>query len=1080
MSEKAGNWGIDLVGRKMRHQPWPINKEGKYQEPANNDREEIYGISGEAVNETLLYFEECGGSTERLIQLLNEHVIDTLFRIDREALLDKTRWYNNEYYFYFIMFTKKVMGDYDWRFTKGENVQLSVYHKIYEIGYLRFTPYGEEEKDDSNAIPNAVINYYTKKGYDFLDFLTWADAISKEKTSISYSETVSKLNNYWLCSEFNNFLYEFTKIILNMNNVKTICDECFDSFDLAGFSHVPESMLIKIQNFIHNKATKSYDINIKYNKNNSCDFTSTMSGKFNEKKNHNYKLSWIITANSIAVSAFPQIIKKILRLDELPVLENLAGWGTECLSFTLRWKKRILSIPYLQLIILNSILIVLVILNNVFKLNLFLNIAGIFAMLNLLLIFLRKLKIEKNKRKISDENFVKAIEDDSKRLEKLEELSNELILGKHNLEKKVQERTKELVCANQKLKEFDIAKTNFIANISHELRTPLTLILGPLEAMVSEEYGDTIRSNDEMLKIMLYNASKLLNLINKLLDYTKIEARRMTVNKKTIDVSKLLNFYVSTVKSSAMKRGLSIVFNNNTNENKIIAFVDRDLLEKAVFNLISNSLKFTTRDGQIIVQLDKDKDYFVISVKDTGIGIPEDKLDVIFERFTQLDASASRKYEGTGIGLALTKEIVEIMGGRIMVKSTLHEGSTFTIKLPYEREENSADKSEIEDIYEIKPDILTDFHIASEYPDNSFIRQEENKSQKESKKILVVEDNMDMQEFIKTILHKDYTIITAKNGKQGLEKAHEVKPDLILADVMMSGIDGYEMTEKIKSQLELRGIPVILLTAKADIFMKIEGFKKGADDYIIKPFNSKELKARINAHLQMKNLRDELARQKNEINIKKKELEEILKEKIIIQGQLEESEKRFREMAENLPVSIIEIDRHNRIIYLNHYGKKIFKATSEDLIRGIYVYDYCESGEKDKFIKNIQKIYKEKNLKINYYNFILKDGTKIKVLIKPLVLYEEKEITGIRLTILEIEPEFNITLLPDKNFYESYDISEREGEIITLLIKGLSYNQIGEKLFISYKTVDKHISNIYRKTKVNNRSQLMELVQQKS
>jgi len=604
MSEKAVNWGIDLTGRKMRHQPWPINKEGKFQEPANNDREEIYGISGEAVRETLLYFEECGGSTEKLIQLLNEHVIDTVFHIDREALLDKTRWYNNEYYFYFIMFTKKVMRDYDWKFTPG--------------------------------------------------------------------------------------------------------------------------------------------------------------------------------------------------------------------------------------------------------------------------------------------------------------------------------------------------------------------------------------------------------------------------------------------------------------------------------------------DGQIILQLDKEKNHFIISVKDTGIGIPEDKLDIIFERFTQLDASASRKYEGTGIGLALTKEIVEIMGGKITVKSKLNEGSTFTITLPYEIDENSSDKSETEDNYEIRPDILTDFQIASEYSNVSLRKREENKNRIERKRILVVEDNRDMQEFIKTILYKDYTLITAKNGKQGLEKAHEVKPDLILADVMMSEIDGYEMTEMIKSQPELKGIPVILLTAKADIFMKIEGFKKGADDYIIKPFNSKELKARINAHLQMKNLRDELVRQKNEINTRKMELEELLKEKIIIQSRLEESEKRFREMAENLPVSIVEIDLANRIVYINYYGKKIFKATTEDLIKGIYVYDYCESAEKDKFIKNIQKIYKEKNLKINYYNFILKGGTKIKVLIKPLLLYEEKRITGIRFTILEIEPEFNITLLPDKHFYDSYKISERESEIITLLIKGLSYNQIGEKLFISYKTVDKHISNIYKKTAVNNRSQLMELIQQKS
>jgi len=408
----------------------------------------------------------------------------------------------------------------------------------------------------------------------------------------------------------------------------------------------------------------------------------------------------------------------------------------------------------------------------------------------------------------------------------------------------------------KKIRELDQAKTQFFANISHELRTPLTLILGPLESIISGDYGENFDRNDEKFKSMLGNGSRLLKLINNLLDISKIEAGRMSVKKRKTEMAELLQLYVSTVKSGAESRGLHVVFNDNS--DGVIAYVDRDLIEKAVFNLISNALKFTPEGGNVIVQLDKAENEFSISVKDTGIGIPEDKLESIFERFGQVDGSSSRKYEGTGIGLAFAKEIVELHDGTISVKSRQGKGSTFTVTLPLGDECSAALDEEIEDLDEVKPYILAD--ISKEKGSVADTLSGEKKHT-----ILVVDDTPDMVKFIRSLLEGDYRVITADNGRHGFERALSEKPDLVLSDVMMPEMDGYEMTVKIKASEELQGIPVILLTAKAALEMKIEGLAYGADDYLSKPFNAKELRARIQSQLKMKSLRDDIACQSDNL-----------------------------------------------------------------------------------------------------------------------------------------------------------------------------------------------------------------------
>ncbi len=419
---------------------------------------------------------------------------------------------------------------------------------------------------------------------------------------------------------------------------------------------------------------------------------------------------------------------------------------------------------------------------------------------------------------------------------------------------------------------------------------------------------------------MLGNGKRLLKLINNLLDFSKLEAGRMNIKKTKTDIREMLKIYRSAVHSGATAMGLNIIFNDNT--DGIAAYIDRDLMEKAVFNLISNALKFSPKGGNIILQLDKTSDdNFSISVKDEGIGIPSDKINTIFERFSQVDGTSSRKYEGTGIGLAFTKEIVELHSGTISVRSKVNEGSVFTMTLPIGKPDENTIEDEIDNIADVKDYLLADigsdessvgekFEHPSPHP---FIKTGEGAAKAKGEgilgkgprsadegisregiryKLLVIDDTADMRKFITTLLKNEYQIITAVNGRDGFEKAKTERPDLIISDVMMPEMDGYELTRAIKSDNSLSGTPVILLTARADVDMKIEGLEFGADDYLSKPFNSKELRARIKSQLKMKSLRDTVEHQRDGLK------SEVDKQMKIILG----SEK----LRRYLPAPIIE------------------------------------------------------------------------------------------------------------------------------------------------------------------------------
>jgi len=424
-----------------------------------------------------------------------------------------------------------------------------------------------------------------------------------------------------------------------------------------------------------------------------------------------------------------------------------------------------------------------------------------------------------------------------------------------SLERKVAERTgdllsktKDLEQANVKLKELDRAKSHFFANISHELRTPLTLISAPLDSFIKGDYGDLPKSSLYILGSMKRNADRLLKLIDNLLDYSKIEARKMKLHIHACDIPELLAYCLASIESAAAARGINTFFNDKT--NGLVAHVDKDLLEKAVFNLLSNAIKFNRQGGSINLELETVENMFRICVKDTGIGIPKEMHSVIFERFGQVDDSSTRKYEGTGIGLALTKEIVDMHGGEIQVESLPGEGAGFTIELPV----NFGEQSLLPDAALEHPGI--DVRRKAITVDAPLLPIVQDREQTPSQCVLIVEDNKDMQAYLESLIGKTYATMTADNGIIAIEKLKANPVDLVLVDLMMPEMDGFEFIRTVRASGVHATLPIIILTAKSDIPDRVEGIELGANDYLVKPFNPDELLARIRSQIKFRELRE--------------------------------------------------------------------------------------------------------------------------------------------------------------------------------------------------------------------------------
>lgn len=384
----------------------------------------------------------------------------------------------------------------------------------------------------------------------------------------------------------------------------------------------------------------------------------------------------------------------------------------------------------------------------------------------------------------------------------------------------------------KRIRELDDAKTKLYTNITHEFRTPLTIITG-MNDLIRK---DPQRWLEEGTETIDRNADILLNLVNQMLDLAKLDSGAMPVKLIKSDVNLYIRYIVELFRSVAESSGVSLNYSHPSTVVEID--YDPEKLMQIISNLLSNSLKFTTSSGRIDLRTSlKNDEIFEIRVTDTGSGIPEDFLPYVFDRFSQSDQG--RSTAGSGLGLALTKELVTLLGGAINIESVFGTGTEVTVNLPVTR---TAGQQEAP-----KPEELRNRMM------NLILRKTRREAQaapglqgaKERPMLMVVEDNDDVIRYLMTLFAADYDVITAANGEEGIHKAIESVPDIIVSDIMMPVMDGIRMLGVIKNDLRTSHIPVVLLTARADIASRLEGLESGADAYIAKPFNSEELKVQV-------------------------------------------------------------------------------------------------------------------------------------------------------------------------------------------------------------------------------------------
>jgi PAS domain S-box-containing protein len=410
----------------------------------------------------------------------------------------------------------------------------------------------------------------------------------------------------------------------------------------------------------------------------------------------------------------------------------------------------------------------------------------------------------------------------------------------------------------EELAEIDRAKTAFFSNISHEFRTPLTLMLGPLEDLLQN--AGLKQGERKSVETTHRNALRLLKLVNTLLDFSMIESGRVKAKYVPTDAVSLTASLASNFRSIIERAG--IAFKVDTAKITRNVYLDRDMWEKIIFNLLSNAYKYTLR-GEIAVNIKEDGDLFRVQVADTGTGIPESELPKMFTRFHRIANSAGRSFEGSGIGLSMIREFILQHGGDITVESKEGKGTTFTVTIPFGNkhlpEEQVSEKDYTEDIY-INNTHQKEIKLLNA-PEDEEIEVSPEEVYPAADTVLIVDDNDDMRQHVKSVIRSNYNVVTARNGQEALDKIKLHNIALVLSDIMMPVMDGLQLVKEIKKNPETAVLPVILLTARAGEESRIHGYETGADDYLVKPFSSKELMARIRSHINISKSRNHIRNQ---------------------------------------------------------------------------------------------------------------------------------------------------------------------------------------------------------------------------
>jgi len=438
---------------------------------------------------------------------------------------------------------------------------------------------------------------------------------------------------------------------------------------------------------------------------------------------------------------------------------------------------------------------------------------------------------------------------------------------------RLEETTVKLQESNTKLKTLDELKNQFFANINHELRTPLTLMLAPLGPILEQQLGAISSKQRDTFETIRRNGFRLLKLINNLLDLSKLEAGKMRLKIRAIEFIEYTGSFLQTIKPLADSKDVKLYFQHPP--HRLEMTIDTDQFEKVIMNLLSNAVKFTPQGGRITVYLEEKDDTVLLIVEDTGEGIPQDMLQSIFNRFSQVDGSLSRSHEGTGIGLSLAKEIVHLHGGKIHAESELGRGSRFVVELfkgDMHYGEDVLDRRSADQPVALRKrttdseeprvqDVVTNFReLQLAGLDKVKISSDLAAGEKRHEyQLLVIDDNPEVLKLMKLLLGVEFDLEFSTSAQEGLRLMREQNPDLVLCDVMMPGMDGHTFCRQVKSEEALKHTPVILVTARSGAEMLAAGIESGADDYLVKPFNSTELKARVRALLRIRRVEAELS-----------------------------------------------------------------------------------------------------------------------------------------------------------------------------------------------------------------------------
>ncbi len=413
--------------------------------------------------------------------------------------------------------------------------------------------------------------------------------------------------------------------------------------------------------------------------------------------------------------------------------------------------------------------------------------------------------------------------------------------------KQISKQRDNLLYLAEQVKEANQAKIRFFTSVSHEIRTPLTLIISPLKELVGDIENIEKNQLKRKFRTIYGNASKLLVMVNQLLDFRKMETDNMELNMTKVELVSFVQQIAFLFNEMAVLKHFDFSFTSG--EKRVEAWVDGEKVEKIIYNLLSNAFKYTNEGGKISISVNSEKPdnssgYALIKVKDSGIGIDKDKIPFIFERFYQLDHSKAQENPGSGLGLALTKKYIELHRGEILVESQPGVGSSFIVKIPLgNQNDESSDKVETDNkLQTLDKDML--MASISDYVPVS-LNMVETSEDRQKPLLLIIEDDNNLREYLVDVLSGIFRVVGSESGEEGFEISKSKNPDIIICDVMLPGMNGFEFCQKVKSELRISHIPVILLTALADHDSHMSGIKAGADDFITKPFDLQHLVLKI-------------------------------------------------------------------------------------------------------------------------------------------------------------------------------------------------------------------------------------------